>query len=50
MNLAIKNDENERTYEPATPTRISPRTRQKVIYVITTDEAYEIAKRTRALL
>lgn len=50
LNFAIKPDLNAAAYEPKTPTRINPRTRQKNIYVITTDEAYEIAWRTQQAL
>lgn len=50
LNLAIHDADNQKTYEPKALTRVSPRTRQKAVYVITTDEAYEIARRTRALL
>jgi len=50
LNLAIKPDINEFVYEPELPTKINPRTRQKNIFVITTDESYEIAFRTREAL
>lgn len=46
LNLAINNSLNESSYEPVAPMKINPRTRQKNILVVTTDESYEIALRT----
>lgn len=50
LNLAVHETDNQKTYEPTLPTRISPRTRQKVVYVITTEEAYEISQRTKQFI
>jgi len=50
LNLALQTDLNEHTVEPQIITRISPRTRQKPIYVISTDELHEISRRTISLI
>lgn len=46
MGLAMQDSINNRVIEPAKLTRISPRKRLRPVYVITTDEAHEIARRT----
>ncbi len=50
LNLTIKPAINNAVYEPSTPTKINPRTRQKNIIVVTTDESYEIAWRANHAL
>jgi acetate kinase len=50
LNLTIHEKANDVAYEPEYPTKISPRTRLKNIFVITTDESFEIAWRTTQAL
>ena len=50
LNFAIQPSLNDAVYEPQTPTKINPRTRQKNIFVVTTDESFEIALRTTRAL
>lgn len=50
LGLASQPQKNEAVYEPSIPTKINPRTRLKSVYVVTTDEAYEIAWRTSRAL
>ncbi|HUD03538.1 MAG TPA: hypothetical protein VMR51_02005 [Patescibacteria group bacterium] len=45
MGLAVQDSINKRVIEPAKLIRISPRKRLRPVYVITTDEAHEIARR-----
>lgn len=50
LNLSVNSVANALVYEPKVPTKINPRTRQKNIYVITTNESYEITWRTTKAL
>lgn len=50
LGFAIRAEKNDSAYEPRLPQKINPRTRLKAVYVITTDEAYEIAWRTSRAL
>jgi acetate kinase len=50
LGFSIDDGLNQKAYEPANFCRINPRTRNKLIYVIKTDEAAEIAKRAASLV
>jgi acetate kinase len=45
LGLAVQESINKRVFEPSKIIRISPRKRLRPIYVITTDEMHEIARR-----